>query len=66
MMRKQVISFTIEPELEEYLRRMAELDHVSISQYLRNILWTGYEVEKHKDDVVQLPNGVRVNIAEKF
>lgn len=65
-MRKQVISFTIEPELEDYLRRMAELDHVSISQYLRNILWTGYEVEKHKDDVVQLPNGVRVNIAEKF
>ena len=45
---------------------MAELDHVSISQYLRNILWTGYEVEKHKDDVVQLPNGVRVNIAEKY
>lgn len=65
-MRKQVISFTIEPELEDYLRRMAELDHVSISQYLRNILWAGYEVEKHKDDVVQLPNGVRVNIAEKF
>lgn len=65
-MRKQVISFTIEPELEEYLRRMAELDHVSVSQYLRNILWTGYEVEKHKDDVVQLPNGVRVNIAEKY
>ena len=65
-MRKQVISFTIEPELEEYLRRMAELDHVSVSQYLRNILWTGYEVEQHKDDVVQLPNRVRVNIAEKF
>lgn len=65
-MRKQVISFTIEPELEDYLRRMAELDHLSVSQYLRNILWTGYEVEKHKDDVVQLPNGVRVNIAEKF
>ncbi len=65
-MRKQVISFTIEPELEEYLRRMAELDHVSVSQYLRNILWAGYEVEQHKNDVVQLPNGVRVNIAEKF
>ena len=65
-MRKQVISFTIEPELEDYLRRMAELDHVSVSQYLRNILWTGYEVEKQKDQVVQLPNGVRVNIAEKF
>ena len=65
-MRKQVISFTIEPELEDYLRRMAELDHVSVSQYLRNILWSGYEVEKQKDQVVQLPNGVRVNIAEKF
>lgn len=65
-MRKQVISFTIEPELEEYLRRMAELDHISVSQYLRNLLWTGYEVEKQKSEVVQLPNGVRVNIAEKF
>lgn len=65
-MRKQVISFTIEPELEEYLRRMAELDHISVSQYLRNILWAGYEVEKQKDQVVQLPNGVRVNMAEKF
>lgn len=65
-MRKQVISFTIEPELEEYLKRMAGLDHVSVSQYLRNILWSGYEIERHKDEVVQLPNGVRVNIAEKF
>ena len=65
-MRKQVISFTIEPELEEYLRKMAGLDHVSVSQYLRNILWVGYEVEKQKNEVVQLPNGVRVNIAEKF
>ena len=65
-MRKQVISFTIEPELEEYLKRMAGLDHVSVSQYLRNILWAGYEIERHKDEAVQLPNGVRVNIAEKF
>ena len=45
-MRKQVISFTLEPELEEYLRRMAELAHVSISQYLRDLLWSGYEVEQ--------------------
>lgn len=46
-MRKQVLSFTIEPELEEYLRRMADKEHCSISQYLRNLIWSGYEVEKH-------------------
>ena len=46
-MRKQVLSFTLEPELEDYLRRMAEKEHLSISQYLRNLIWSGYEMEKH-------------------
>ena len=45
-MRKQVISFTLEPELEEYLRKMADMAHISISQYLRNLLWSGYEIDK--------------------
>lgn len=45
-MNKQIISFTIEPELDEYLRKMANEAHVSISQYLRNLLWTGYEADK--------------------
>lgn len=45
-MRKQVFSFTMEPELEQYVRRMAELAHVTVGQYIRNVLWTGYEAEK--------------------
>ena len=45
-MRKQVISFTLEPELEKYLRDMAEKAHLSISQYLRNLIWTGYETDR--------------------
>ena len=44
--RKQVISFTIEPELEEYLRDMAKKEHISVSQYLRNLIWSGYEIQK--------------------
>ena len=45
-MRKQVLSFTIEPELEDYLRRMADKAHLSVSQYIRNLLWSGYEIDK--------------------
>ena len=45
-MRKQVISFTLEPELEQYLRDMADKAHLSVSQYLRNLIWTGYETDK--------------------
>ena len=45
-MRKQVISFTLEPELEEYLRNMADKAHLSISQYLRNLIWDGYDTER--------------------
>ena len=45
-MRKQVISFTLEPELEQYLRSMADKAHLSISQYLRNLIWDGYDTER--------------------
>lgn len=48
--RKQVVSFTIEPELEQYLRDMANREHLSISQYLRNLIWSGYEVQKTIDE----------------
>lgn len=51
-MRKQVLSFTIEPELEAYLRRMADKAHLSVSQYIRNLLWSGYEIEQHVNDEV--------------
>ena len=53
-MRKQVISFTLEPELENYLRRMAERGHCSISQYLRDLLWSGYEIEKHANEPLEI------------
>lgn len=36
--RKQIVSFAAEPELIEYLNRMAEADHTSVSQYIRNVL----------------------------
>lgn len=45
-MRKQIISFTVEPELEEYIKRMAEKDRTTVSQYIRNLLWSGYEIEE--------------------
>ena len=45
-MRKQVFSFTMEPELEQYVRKMAEMAHVTIGQYIRNVLWDGYESAK--------------------
>lgn len=59
-MRKQVISFTLEPELEQYLRDMADKAHLSISQYIRNLIWTGFETEritkedsKNVDEVIE-------------
>ena len=36
--RKQVISFTAEPELIDYLNEMSVKDHVTVSQYIRNVL----------------------------
>lgn len=44
-MRKQIFSFTMEPELEKYVRRMAEMEHITVGQYIRNVLWTGYDAE---------------------
>lgn len=49
-MRKQVFSFTMEPELEQYVRKMAELAHVTIGQYIRNVLWDGYESNKYMEE----------------
>ena len=64
-MRKQVISFTIEPELEQYLRKMADAAHLSISQYLRNLIWTGYETDKIvKEDAKEVDDIIEKWIAE--
>lgn len=39
--RKQVISFTAEPDLIDYLNEMSVKEHVTVSQYIRNVLWLG-------------------------
>ena len=52
--RKQIVSFAAEPELIDYLNRMAEQDRTTVSQYIRNVLWAGYNLEdyrkEHKSD----------------
>ncbi len=64
-MRKQVISFTLEPELEQYLRDMAEKAHLSISQYIRNLIWTGFETDRlAKEDSKTVDETVEKWIAE--
>lgn len=52
-MRKQVLSFTVEPELIDYVQRMAQMEHISVSQYIRNLIWTGYEVQEVIEDEKQ-------------
>ena len=52
-MRKQVLSFTVEPELIDYVQRMAQMEHVSVSQYIRNLIWTGYELQEVIEDEKQ-------------
>ena len=53
-MKKQIISFTVEPELEEYIKKMAEKDRTTVSQYLRNLIWSGYEIELHINEENEL------------
>lgn len=48
--RKVIVSFTAEPELVDYLNRMALADHTSVSQYIRNVLWTGLSLEKYRTE----------------
>lgn len=50
MGRKQVLSFTVEPELIDYVQRMAQKEHISVSQYLRNLIWSGYEIQEVIED----------------
>lgn len=52
-MRKQVLSFTVEPELIDYVQRMAQMEHISVSQYIRNLIWTGYELQEVVEDEKQ-------------
>lgn len=48
--RKVTISFTAEPELVDYLNRMAEADHTTVSQYIRNVLLTGLSLEDYRNE----------------
>ena len=57
--RKVNVCFTAEPELIVYLNKMAAKDHCSVSQYLRNLLWSGYELEKTIEEEEDLPEGVK-------
>ena len=47
--RKQVISFTAEPELIDYLNEMSVKDHVTVSQYIRNVLWMGKMIKDSRE-----------------
>lgn len=47
--RKQVISFTAEPELIDYLNEMSVNDHVTVSQYIRNVLWMGKMIKDSRE-----------------
>lgn len=70
--RKQVVSFTAEPELIDYLNRMADLDHTSVSQYIRNVLWAGFSLEEfrneNKDEIQRTLQNVKkaVDLEHKF
>ena len=41
--RKQVISFTAEPELIDFLNEISIERHTTVSQYIRYLLWTEYQ-----------------------
>lgn len=56
--RKIAVCFTAEPEIVSYLSDMAQKEHVSVSQYLRNLLWSGYELQKTIEEE-DLPEGVK-------
>lgn len=62
--RKQVVSFTAEPELLDYLIRMAEADRTSISQYIRNVLWCGYQLEDFRKENIKEINQTKNNLQE--
>ena len=48
--RKQVISFTAEPDLIDYLNEMSVKDHVTVSQYIRNVLWMGKIIKDSREE----------------
>ena len=63
--RKQVISFTAEPELIDYLNEMSVNDHVTVSQYIRNVLWLGKMLKDSREAEVS-KKAVKVDLDNPF
>ena len=63
--RKQVISFTAEPELIDYLNEMSVNDHVTVSQYIRNVLWLGKMLKDSREEEAS-KKSVKVDLDNPF
>ena len=64
--RKQVISFTAEPELIDYLNEMSVNDHVTVSQYIRNVLWMGKMLKDSREAEEASKKAVKVDLDNPF
>ena len=64
--RKQVISFTAEPELIDYLNEMSVNDHVTVSQYIRNVLWLGKMLKDSREAEETSKKAVKVDLDNPF
>lgn len=64
--RKQVISFTAEPDLIDYLNEMSVKDHVTVSQYIRNVLWLGKMLKDSRESEEDSKKAVKVDLDNPF
>lgn len=64
--RKQVISFTAEPDLIDYLNEMSVKDHVTVSQYIRNVLWLGKMLKDSREEEETSKKAVKVDLDNPF
>lgn len=63
--RKQVISFTAEPDLIDYLNEMSIKEHVTVSQYIRNVLWLGKMLKDSREEEAS-KKAVQVDLDHPF
>ena len=59
--RKQVISFTAEPELIDFLNEISIERHTTVSQYIRWLLWT-----EHQNRLKASNKAVKVDLKNPF
>lgn len=64
--RKQVISFTAEPDLIDYLNEMSVKEHVTVSQYIRNVLWLGKMLKDSREAEEASKKAVKVDLDNPF